>query len=132
AFDMQQKISLKLLPSEAASEAVVKKLIAKTTGKKEASISGFFITKKSIDARGKTVWINLTVNAFIDEPFHKRHIEIIPFRDVSRAKHTVIITGAGPAGLFAALQLIEQGIRPVILERGKDVRARRRDLAALN
>ena len=64
--------------------------------------------------------------------FVQRQVQKILLKDVSRAKHNVIIIGAGPAGIFAALKLIEQGIKPVILERGKDVRARRRDLAVLN
>ncbi len=68
---MQQKISLKLLPHEAADESAIKKLISRTTSKKISSISGFQVHKKSIDARSKTVWINLTVNAFIDEPFYR-------------------------------------------------------------
>lgn len=129
---MQQKLSLKMLPSEAADETVIKKLIAKTSGKKESAISGFIINKRSIDARGKTVWINLTVQAFIDEPFHERQLQSFHFKDVSKVDKQVVIIGAGPAGLFAALQLIEQGIKPILLERGKDVRSRRRDLAALN
>ena len=129
---MQQKISLKLLPSEAADEALIKKLLAHSSGKKENDIKGFHILKRSIDARGKTVWINLTVNAFINEPFHPAKIQQFYFKDVSNAEKKVVITGAGPAGLFAALKLIEQGIKPIILERGKDVRARRRDLALLN
>jgi uncharacterized FAD-dependent dehydrogenase len=129
---MQQKISFKLLPSEAADDTVIKKIIAHTSGKKENSITGFHVVKQSIDARAKTIWVNLTVNAFIEEPFHQRTIPTFRFEDVSKAKKSVVIIGAGPAGLFAALQLIEKGIRPVILERGKDVRARRRDLAALN
>ncbi len=129
---MQQKLSLKLLPSEAADDAVIKKLIAKTSGKKESAVSGFIINKRSIDARGKTVWINLTVDAFINEPFHKRNLQSFHFKDVTAAEKQAVIIGAGPAGLFAALQLIELGIKPILLERGKDVRSRRRDLAALN
>ena len=129
---MQQKISLKLLPSEAVDESTVKKLIANTTGKKATSVSGYHILKQSIDARAKTIWVNLTLNAFIDEPFHQRQTQSFNFRDVGNAEKKVIIIGAGPAGLFAALHLIEQGIKPVILERGKDVRSRRRDLAILN
>ena len=129
---MQQKISLKLLPHEAADDAAIKNLIAKTTGKKISAITGFQIHKKSIDARGKIIWVNLTLNAFIDEPFEQRKIQSFDFKEVSKADKKVIIIGAGPAGLFAALQLIEMGIQPIILERGKDVRARRRDLATLN
>jgi uncharacterized FAD-dependent dehydrogenase len=129
---MQQQLSLKLLPHEAADEATIKKYIAASAGTNENSITGFHLLKKSIDARAKTIWVNLTVNAVIDEPFHKKGIQPFNFRDVSRAEKKVVIIGAGPAGLFAAFQLIEQGIKPIILERGKDVRSRRRDLAALN
>ena len=129
---MQHKISLQLLPSEVPDESIIKKLIATTLGKKENTITGFHILKKSIDARAKTIWVNLIVNAFVDEPFNKRVIQLFHFRDVHHAEKKVVIIGAGPAGLFAALQLIENGIQPIILERGKDVRARRRDLAILN
>lgn len=129
---MQQKISLKILPSEAADEAVLKKIVAKACGKKQSEINGFQILKRSIDARGKSVWINLIVNAFINEPYQPKKILKPDFKDVANAQKKVIIIGAGPAGLFAALKLIEQGIKPIILERGKDVRARRRDLAILN
>lgn len=129
---MQQQFSLKLLPSEAANEAAVRKMIASASGKKMAAISGYRINKQSIDARGRTVWINLTVTAFIDEPFQQRQLPGFNFPDVSQSPHRVVVIGAGPAGLFAALQLIEKGIQPIVLERGKDVRARRRDLAALN
>ena len=129
---MQQKISLKLLPAEAADESAVKKSIASNTGKKSSSVSGYHILKQSIDARAKTIWVNVTVNAFIDEPFHQREIQTFDFKDVRHAEKRVVIIGAGPAGLFAALHLLEQGIKPILLERGKDVRSRRRDLAILN
>src|SRR5260221_6076826 len=98
---MQQKISLKILPSEAADDAEIKKIISRTTGRKEKEISGYNILKRSIDARGKTVWINLTLNAFINEPFQQRKIQSFSFKDVSGSKYKVIIIGAGPAGLFA-------------------------------
>jgi NADPH-dependent 2,4-dienoyl-CoA reductase/sulfur reductase-like enzyme len=114
---MQQKITLKLLPSEAANEATIKQLVANTTGRAVSSVTGFHIIKRSIDARARTVWVNLTVNAFIDEPFHQRDIEAFDFKDVNKAQKKVVIVGAGPAGLFAALQLIEEGIQPIILER---------------
>ena len=129
---MQQKISFRLLPHEAADESVIKTLISTTTGKDLSTISGFQTLKKSIDARGKTIWVNLTLNAFIGEPFHQRSIQTFRFKNVSGVTRNVVIIGAGPAGLFAALQLLELGIKPIVLERGKDVRARRRDLALLN
>jgi uncharacterized FAD-dependent dehydrogenase len=129
---MQQKISFRLLPSEASNHITISRIIAQTTGFKETAVTGFHILKKSMDARSKTIWVNLTVMAFIDEPFYKRRLPGFNFKDVHRAEKTVIIIGAGPAGIFAALKLIENGIKPIILERGKDVRLRRRDLALLN
>src|SRR5436190_23642729 len=101
---MQQKISLKLLPSEAADELAVKKLIAQSSGKKPASISGYQVLKQSLDARARTIWVNLTVNAFIDEPFQQRAMQQLEHKDVSKAEKKVVIIGAGPAGLLAALQ----------------------------
>ena len=100
---MQQKLSLKLLPAEAADDSAVNKLIAGNTGKKITSVSGYHILKQSIDARAKTIWVNLTVNAFIDEPFHQRKIQAFNFKDVRHAEKRVVIIGAGPAGLFAAI-----------------------------
>src|SRR5438128_2276219 len=123
---MQQNISLRLLPSEATNHAVIKEHIAQFLSVKKEHITGFYSLKQSIDARSKQIFILLTVKAFINEPFVQRQVKKILLKDVSRAKRSVIIIGAGPAGMFAALKLIEQGIKPVILERGKDVRARRR------
>ena len=129
---MQQTISLRLLPSDAVNDTTIKNKIAAASGKKPTEISGYHIFKRSIDARGKNVFINLTVNAFINEPFHQRQLASFSFKDVHQAAKKVLIIGAGPAGLFAALKLLEAGIQPIILERGKDVRSRRRDLAFLN
>ncbi len=111
---------------------MVKKYLANSAGVKPAAVSGYHILKKSIDARGRQVFINLQLAVFINEPFHPAEVPSFDFKDVTKAEKSVLIVGAGPAGLFAALQLIEKGIKPVIIERGKDVRARRRDLAALN
>lgn len=129
---MQKKISLRLLPSEAANETTVKQYIARIEAINTADISGYTILKQSIDARGKQSWVNLTIQTFIKEPYQQRELADFHFRDISKAQKKVIVIGAGPAGLFAALKLIESGIKPIILERGKDVRARRRDLAILN
>ena len=129
---MQLDISLRILPSEAADETAIKEYLAAAAAKPVKDIKGFHIIKRSIDARAKITWINLTCKAFIDEPFKRRSIQTFHFRDVHRSPSQIIIVGAGPAGLFAALKLIEKGIKPIVLERGKQVRARRRDLAALN
>ena len=130
---MQKEITLKLTPSDANNQEAIKNTIAQNLGISVKKISGFYRNKESIDARSsKQVWINLNLKAFIDEPIIDRPIIQINFQDVKKSTKKVIIVGAGPAGLFAALQLIELGIQPIILERGKDVRARRRDLAILN
>jgi len=129
---MQKKLSLKLLPSEAADDVIVRKYIAASAGVADKAVAGYHIVRHSIDARGRLAWIHLSVNAFINEPLQPRELQRFDFKDVRKAPHQVIIVGAGPAGLFAALKLAESGIKPIILERGKDVQARRRDLAILN
>jgi uncharacterized FAD-dependent dehydrogenase len=129
---MQKNLTLQLLPSEATSPLAIKNYIARSTAVQSKDISGFNILRRSIDARGKQTRVNLVIQAFINEPYQDRETIAFSFKDVSMAEKKVIITGAGPAGLFAALKLIECGIKPVILERGKDVRSRRRDLATLN
>ena len=129
---MQKAFSFKLLPSEVSNDTILKKYISQAAGVKPTSVSGYNLLKQSIDARGKQPWINLSLIAFINEPWQKRVLTPVQYRDVHLASSRVIVIGAGPAGLFAALRLIEAGIKPIILERGKDVRARRRDLAVLN
>lgn len=129
---MKKQLTFRLKPSEAADELHLKKMIAAETGTAYSAVSGFTVLKKSIDARSRQVYVNVTLEAFLDEPYIHRSINPVTFRDVSRSAKTVLIIGAGPAGLFAALKLLELGIRPVIVERGKDVKARRRDLAVLN
>ncbi len=129
---MQKDITLKLKPEEAASDAIILSYIASSTGFDISAINGFLLTKKSIDARSKQAWVNLTLKAFINEPFIARDKAMFKYPSVQSAAKKVIIVGAGPAGLFAALELIELGIQPIIIERGKDVKARRRDLAKLN
>jgi uncharacterized FAD-dependent dehydrogenase len=129
---MQQTFQIKLLPSEAASEDTIRAYAAQAIGCPIGSISGIQLLKRSIDARSRQPHIILTIHVFVDEPYEERQFNTIHFPDVSRAEKKVVIIGAGPAGLFAAFRLIEKGIRPILLERGKDVRSRRRDLAALN
>lgn len=129
---MQKTLQFQLSPADAENNQSIRAQIAAATGKNLASVTGFQVLKKSIDARGRQVKINLTTLAFLDEPAQPRTIHPFHYQDVRQAKQQVVIVGAGPCGLFAALQLLEAGIRPVILERGKDVRARRRDLAILN
>ncbi|MEZ5015651.1 MAG: FAD-dependent oxidoreductase [Flavipsychrobacter sp.] len=128
---MIKSLNIQLSPSAAASSEEVMKLLSRELGVSSKRITGYKIKKQSIDARKKQVKIVLQVDVFIDE----KEPEDIPFdpelRQVNNAPHVVIV-GAGPAGLFAALKLIALGFKPIILERGKDVRSRRRDLAAIN
>ncbi len=129
---MKKNILISLLPSEAIDRAAIIDQLAIESGVTAKSVTGFNIMKHSIDSRSQQPMINLLLEVFINETFEPKELQKIAFPDVSKSGKTVIIIGAGPAGLFAALQLIEKGIKPIILERGKDVRARRRDLAILN
>jgi len=130
---MQKTISLKLTPSEAASTPSLLNAIGQSLSVPLSHIQGYHILKQSIDARSRQqVWINLSILAFINEPPSQRFISPIHFQVLPKNAKEVIIIGAGPAGLFAALECIQLGLRPIILERGKDVRSRRRDLAILN
>jgi uncharacterized FAD-dependent dehydrogenase len=129
---LQQQLTIRLLPSEARSDDTIIDHISKHLSVKKNSITGLTHIKRSLDARGKLPSILLTVNVFINEPFTMRERGNLRLDCVSRDAKKVLIAGAGPAGLFAALSLIEHGIKPIILERGKNVRDRRRDLASLN
>ena len=130
---MQTKIQVRLTPSEAAHGPSIVKAISQITGEAESSITGYQILKKSVDARSRQqIWVNLSLITFIKEPISQRFIEPPLFPTLPSNAKEVIIIGAGPAGIFAALECIQLGLRPIIIERGKDVRARRRDLASLN
>ncbi len=130
---MQKQIQLRVKPEEAANASSLILILAQATGQAPESISGYHILKQSIDARSRQqIWINLTVLVFINESPSSRFNDEINFPALPSNAKEVIIIGAGPAGLFAALECIEQGLRPIVLERGKDVRSRRRDLAKLN
>jgi uncharacterized FAD-dependent dehydrogenase len=129
---LQRQLTIKLTPSEASSEDTIKDSISKHLAIKKNLITGLTYVKRSIDARGKQPAILLSLIVFIDEPFTGTHRSNISLERVSADSKKVVIAGSGPAGLFAALRLIELGMKPIILERGKDVRARRRDLALLN
>ena len=111
-----------------AKKNLLKKKLAKTININLKEIKHIEIIKRSIDARQKITKINLICNVYINEKFISKNEKNIEYKNVSKSKEVLII-GAGPAGLFAALKLIEKGLKPIIIERGKDVRSRRRDLA---
>ena len=128
---MGKNVQLSLTPQAAADEAVIKKAVASATGWDKEKISSFRILKRSVDARQKNIRVNLGVEVFSsDEQVHNL---IAPFKAVNVVqKKEVVIVGAGPAGLFAALRLIELGLRPVIIERGRDVSSRKKDIARIS
>ena len=121
---MIQEIQLRLLPEQAASEQALKQVVARETGHDASSIEAVRVLKRSIDARQRTVFVNLKVRAFIDEIPTELEYVPVEYKDVSQGK-TAIVVGAGPGGLFAALRLIELGFRPIVVERGKNVRERK-------
>ncbi len=128
---MQKELTLVLSPKQASSEVFYLPLAAKKLHISQKRVSKIQIINRSIDARGKNVKIHLRVMVFIDaQPPVQPQLEF-DFIDVTHKK-TVIIVGAGPAGLFAALKLIELGLKPIIVERGKDVTSRKRDIAAIH
>ncbi len=130
---MQTTIQLRITPADAANASVLLSAISQHLGRPKEQINGYHTLKQSIDARSRQqVWINLTLQVFIEEPVSDRFITPYLFPILPKNAKEVHIIGAGPAGLFAALECIQLGLRPIVLERGKDVRSRRRDLAKLN
>jgi len=128
---MTKTITLTLLPEAAADDAEITRLLAVTLGVSTSRIFGFRRERQSIDARGRQVKIVLQVLVFVDEPVNDAPPFDPELQKVTNAS-PIVIVGAGPAGLFAALRAISLGFKPIIIERGKDVRSRRRDLAAMN
>ena len=128
---MIKEIDIVIAPHEADNETILKKIISEESGFDVEQINGYKILKRSIDARSRNIKIQLKVQAYFQESFPEKKISTIVYPNSSN-KEKVIIAGAGPAGLFAALRLIELGKKPVIIERGKNVKDRRRDLAAIN
>ncbi|MDI6049150.1 FAD-binding protein [Flavobacterium sp. XS2P24] len=129
---MPQELLLQVSPEIAANDLLLKNHLSKQIKISVNEIQHVSILKRSIDARQKAIKINLKVLIYLKgEPFQAQKIQLPDYGNVATAQE-VIVVGAGPAGLFAALQLIELGLKPIVIERGKDVRGRRRDLKAIN
>lgn len=115
---MIQEYQLRILPEQAASEQSLKQYISREKGLDIRTIHAVRVLKKSIDARQRTIFVNVKAQVFInEEPAEKEFIET-EYRNVE-GRPQVIVVGAGPGGLFAALRLIERGLRPIVVERGK-------------
>lgn len=127
---MIQEYQVRVLPEQAANEQSLKRYLAREKGLNERDILGVRVLKKSIDARQRTIYINLSLRVFVGE--RPTELEYVPteYADVSD-RPEVIVVGAGPGGMFAALRLIEHGLRPIVVERGKDVRERKKDIARI-
>ena len=128
---MQHEYNIQVPPETAGNQEALKHFVSKHAEISLDEISHIKILKRSIDARQKAIKVNLRVLVFVQEVFKEQKASLPNYRNVSNAEEVIII-GAGPAGLFAALRCIELGKKPIVLERGKDVRARRRDLKKLN
>ncbi|MDR3269376.1 MAG: FAD-binding protein [Tannerella sp.] len=128
---MIRELSLGIQPEEAVNEQTLKLVVSRETGEAPERIHAVRVLKRSIDARQKVIYVNITLRAFIDEAPEEAEYPAVEYRDVSGRK-PVVIVGAGPAGLFAALRLIERGLRPVVIERGKNVRERKKDIARIS
>ena len=128
---MTQELQIRILPEQAASEQSIKQYVAREKGLDARTIKAVRTLKRSIDARQRTIYVNLTVRLYINElPTDDEYVETYyPMVDEGPE---VIVVGAGPGGLFAALRLIELGCRPIVVERGKDVHTRKRDIARIS
>ena len=128
---MTNEYQLRVLPQVAASADKLRKYIAEEQGIALGALKAVRILKRSIDARQRTIFVNLKVRVYVNEQPTEDEFEHVAYQDVSN-KPQVIVVGAGPGGLFAALRLIELGYRPIVLERGKDVHERKKDLANIS
>lgn len=128
---MIHEYQLRILPEQAASEQSLKQYISREKGLDVRTINAIRILKRSIDARQRTIYVNLTIRVFVNETPSEEEFERTDYPNIE-GRPAVIVVGAGPGGLFAALKLIELGLRPIVVERGKNVRERKEDLARIS
>ncbi len=127
---MIKKLNLRVLPNVTSSSTALLEYVSAELSIPTNEITGIRRVRQSIDARGRRTFVQIQIEVFINEPFQKIILKEIILKNISQAK-SVIIVGSGPAGIFAAFKLIELGLKPIIIERGKKVSERRRDLATL-
>ncbi|MEY2950115.1 MAG: hypothetical protein RLZZ248_1316, partial [Bacteroidota bacterium] len=127
---MTLELEIAVSPDHILDEAYLQQKVVRESRIAPSEISHWKVVKKSIDARAKMPIYRLTIKIWIKEEYDAPAAILSTFK-IPSGKNKVLIIGAGPAGYFAALELIERGIRPIIVDRGKDVRARRRDLRAI-
>ena len=128
---MIQEYQLRVLPEVAANEQRLKEYLVQEKGLNVRDINATRILKRSIDARQRTIFVNLNVRVYLNEMPKDNEYQPTIYKNVE-GKPQVIVVGAGPGGLFAALRLIELGLRPIIVERGKNVRDRKKDLVQIS
>lgn len=128
---MIHEYQLRILPEQAASEQSLKQYISREKGWDVRTINAIRILKRSIDARQRTIYVNLTIRVFVNETPSEEEFVRTDYPNIE-GRPAVIVVGAGPGGLFAALKLIELGLRPIVVERGKNVRERKEDLARIS
>ena len=128
---MIKDLQLRVVPEVAATGALLRERAAEECGVKPSRIQGLRIVRRSIDARQRQVFVNLGLRLWLDEPVSEAEFEPVDYPSVE-GRAAVVVVGAGPGGLFAALRLIELGLRPIVVERGKDVHERKRDLARIS
>ena len=128
---MIKELQLRILPEEAANEQSLRRIVCRETGEKPEFINAVRVLKRSVDARQRIIFVNVLLRIFINEEPEELEYKTVEYKDVSNGK-PVIIVGAGPGGLFAALRLIELGLRPIVIERGKNVRDRKKDIALIS
>ena len=129
--DMIEEYQLRVLPETVANEQALRRYVAREKGKDERTLTAIRVLKRSIDARQRTIFVNLKLRVYVNEQPEDDEFVRTAYRNVE-GRPQVVVVGAGPGGLFAALRLIEAGYRPVIVERGKNVRDRKLDLAKIS
>ena len=128
---MINEYQIRILPEQAANENSIKQNVAREKGLDPRAITAVRVLKRGIDARQRTIFVNLKVRAYVNEIPKDDAYQHTEYPNVE-GKPQAVVVGAGPGGLFAALRLIELGIRPIVVERGKNVHDRKKDIALIS